>query len=58
MVDVVIIVRKGRVEQVFADNEDVCVSVYDLDTQDPEEQDNLDDAVNKIKGDAHYHEVY
>lgn len=58
MIDVVIIVREGRVGQVFADNEDIFVTVHDLDTQDPEEQDNLDKAVNEVKSDARYHEVY
>lgn len=50
MTDVVIIVEDGRVTAVYASEEDaVTVEIIDRDTQDPEEQEEIDEQSRQLE---------
>lgn len=50
MTDVVIVVEDGRVTAVYASEEDaVMVEVIDRDTQDPEEQEEIDEQSRQLE---------
>lgn len=59
MADVVIIVKNGMVETVLSSSqEEISVDVIDMDTQDPNELEELEEQKRRICEDKAYREIY
>lgn len=57
MTNVVIIVKDGRVEEALCRNKNVKVEILDMDTQDPEELQQLERRLNEIHKTKSYRDI-
>lgn len=54
---VVIVVRGGRVDEVFTNERNLDVEILDMDTQDPDKYDELVERYKEITKEPAYHEA-
>lgn len=57
MTNLVIVVKDGRVDEVLCRNKNVEVELLDMDTQDPEELQQLEKRLNEVHGCKSYKDI-